>query len=170
MDLRHAIQTPLFSPQRVCYLCRFTFPFLFIFICVCVCVCVYSEHEWGGVLSTHERGSCQPLSSAFRLALSFQWMWKGFDDDLSFFKKKSLNTCILSYVIETFIMTDSFWGNILYGCFIHELLFLQKFCGFLFHFPQLNTPWIFFCSIHPYTGSVISEMWVHVVGLEHSGL
>lgn len=33
---------------------------------------------------------------------------EGFDDIMSFVKKKSLNTCILSYVIEAFIMIDSF--------------------------------------------------------------
>lgn len=56
----------------------------------------------------------------------FSMNTEGFDDSLSFVKKKSLNTCILSYVIEAFIMIDCFWGSILCKCFIHELLFLQK--------------------------------------------
>ena len=66
-----------------------------------------------------------------------------FDDILSFVKKKSLNTCILSYVTKAFDIIDSFWSCIWCRCFIHELLFLQKLCG-LFRFPWLNMPWFDF--------------------------
>lgn len=41
----------------------------------------------------------------------------------SFVRKKSLNTCILSYVMETFIMIDSFWT-----AYYADVLFMSYFC------------------------------------------
>lgn len=48
---------------------------------------------------------------------------EGFDGVDSFVRKKSLNTCILSYVMETFIMIDSFWA-----AYYADVLFMSYFC------------------------------------------
>lgn len=68
----------------------------------------------------------------------FSMNMEGFDDILSFVKKKSLNACILSCVVEAFMMIDSHSA-----AHSADVLFMNYFCGnsgFLFHFPQLNVP------------------------------
>lgn len=70
------IQTLLFSPQRVCYFCRFTFPFLFYFF---VCVLKTVRWAWMGVSvpTTHKRssGCCQHLDWKYLFNVEGFWWW-----------------------------------------------------------------------------------------------
>lgn len=86
-------------------------------------------------------GCCQPLDGWYFFSMNME----GFDDILSLVRKKSLNTYILSYVIEAFIKIDSFWSHIWCRCFIHKLLFLQKLCGSYFIFLGWICHDLFFC-------------------------
>lgn len=118
---------PFFS-QRVGSFCTFSFTFLFHFV-------------W-----KDEQGSTATLSAFPTTHTKRKWMLSAFRLVIFFFNEygriwwhsvtcqKSLNTCILSYVIEAFIKIDSFWSHIWCRCFIHELLFLQKLCGSYFIF------------------------------------
>lgn len=131
-----------FAKSNACF-CRFRFLSLFLFgVLYCLLSVQRTEAFSLCPLQHTGRGSenCQPWDweYVFNEYGGNGWCWDICQREK--FKYMHIILCHRNLYYDGF-----FLNSILCRCFIHEL-FLQKLCGFLFHFPRLNMLWFhFFC-------------------------
>lgn len=131
-----------FAKSNAC-LCRFQFLFLFL-SGVQYCLLSVQRREafslcplqhTGRGSENHQRWDWEYLFNEYG---GNWWCWDICQREK--FKYMHIILCHRNLYYDAF-----FLNSILCRCFIHEL-FLQKLCGFLFHFPQLNMLWFHFFS------------------------
>lgn len=109
------------TPEAMLVSADFGFYFFFCLVCNTACWVFRGQHPVFSALYRPWAEASRTVSAGTGSTLSMYM--EGFDDVEAFVREKSLSTCILSCVIETFIMTDS-----LRTAYSADVLFMNYFC------------------------------------------
>lgn len=110
-----------FLPKAMLVSADFSFYFFSYLVCNPACWVFKGEKPFVSVLFSTQAEAARTVSAG--TGSTFSMNMEGTDDVETFVREKSLNTCILSYVTETFIMMHSFWT-----AYYADVLFMNYFC------------------------------------------
>lgn len=113
--------TFFFLPKAMLVYADFSFYFFSYLVCSTACWVFTGEKPLVSVLYSTQAEAARTVSAG--TGSTFSMNMEGTDDVETFVREKSLNTCILSYVTETFIMMHSFWT-----AYYADVLFMNYFC------------------------------------------